>query len=131
MKLEAPNNTGEQIRYTHPLFVPGSGRIASTMMSCSQSDDDEELGDLIYKSSCTAQRIRASVSAEEKRASFGIDGVQNPPPVFSLREEESDPESNTRNSNVGQSHFEQRKGKKRMISLLVQENYNHSRPAQK
>ena len=76
------------------------------MMSCSQSDDDEELGDLIYNSSRTAQRFRETAVTEE-RALFGVVDVQNPPPVSSLREEDSDLEINTRNSIVGQSGFQQ------------------------
>ena len=107
-------------------------------MPCSQSslvsDDDEELDALIYNSSRTAQRIRSAAAAEEKRASLsGIVGVQDPPLVSSLREEDSNPEIKTRNYIVGQSDFQQTQpqGKKRKILLLLQENSSHIRPAQK
>ena len=60
---------------------------------------------MIYNSSRIAQRIRATAAvAEEKRSTlFGVVGFQNPPPVsLALREEDSDPESNTRNCRTAQ-----------------------------
>jgi len=103
-------------------------------MSSSQSsvsDDDQELGALIYNSSRTAQRIRSAAAAEGNRALFGVVvGAQNPP---SIREEDPGPEINTMNSIVGQSDFQRTRpqGKKRKNSLQLQANSNYSIPAQK
>ena len=78
--------------------------VAHSQQSSVSDGDGEECYAILSENSSSTARIRAAAAAvaEEERSSFGVAGVQDSPPVSSLREEDSDPEINTRNCHTAQ-----------------------------